>query len=520
MSNELLNLQSQTQKVRGPTFSVLTTVYEKTNVEFFRRTARSVLSQHYPNFEWVILAHGPISSALDTALQELSIADARVRVLRDAVNYGPLGGMSRCLGVSVGYYIVPTDADDLLTEDALAVFASAVTTYDEPAMLYSDEDILVGNDCRDPYRRPDWDEVLNLATSYIWHLCAIRRDIAVQVGLYSHDDARWCHDWDTAMRIAAAGHIPVHIPKVLYHWRHHPSSSTNRPDPESGSRHSTKELLTKIISKQKHPDQFEVGEFPIFRGAAEWSVRRRKTNPPCVAGLSLSGKQVEWSAPLSKRISVSRETRVSWARRLLSRHIVSPREGHSVADLRQSVLSVSEPYVAVSAAALPIDDEWFYEAIGLFELHPSVLAVQGPIVDLKDRVVRGGEIFLDDGSLRCPQAQKAYSDAGPFALMHKPHSVAVVPTEFFVCRTGPLARLLTNLDPTVELAGLGIRLGLDVYRSGGVIAYSPLVKSRMFATMIDGHSDELTRLAESVIGVDSCLELGQRTQGAAGFLKG
>ena len=61
------------------------------------------------------------------------------------------------------------------------------------------------------------DPVLNLASSYIWHLCCIRRDAALREGLYTDPGATWCHDWDTSFRIARSGEAPLHVPEVLYH---------------------------------------------------------------------------------------------------------------------------------------------------------------------------------------------------------------------------------------------------------------------------------------------------------------
>src|SRR5688572_13976678 len=154
-----------------PTFALLTVLYEKSDAALFEETARSVAEQSLPCTEWVILAQGAISPALRDALQILGQKE-QVRLLEQPRNLGIVGGLRLCLEAARARYVVPLDGDDLLTPDALQVLASALARDPATAFAYSDEDALVEGTPRQPYWRPDWDEVLNLETSYIWHLCA------------------------------------------------------------------------------------------------------------------------------------------------------------------------------------------------------------------------------------------------------------------------------------------------------------------------------------------------------------
>lgn len=509
----------QRMPVGSTRFSILTTVYEKTNAGYFRVTVDSLRAQTHPFFEWIILAHGPISVELDSELCRLTKNDSRFRLLRRPSNLGIVGGMAVCLAEAGGDYVMPMDADDVLAPEALATLAGAIDANARPAMLYSDEDILVETERRDAYRRPDWDEVLNLASSYIWHLCAIRRDAALDVGIYTNVDAEWCHDWDTAFRIAMTGATPVHVPSVLYHWRHHPASSTNRPDPDSGSRRSTRALLEAVIARQAHPEHFEVADFPLFRGAPEWSVRRRPIAPPSVLAVSLDGEAKHWQAPISRIVVLgqpkSRSSR--WRSFFGLRPSAGPIFATPVA-LEAVIAQADEPMVAICGGAAPADDAWFFEAVGLLELHPKVLAVHGPLLGAADNVLRGGEVFARDGSLLCPLAGKPYRDAGPFALMHKPHCVSVAPTDFFVCRTDALRVALANSGAWASLSGLGMRLGLLAQERGLAIAYSPLVKAVAVSDLLDGDPRQAARLAHEILGDAGAREMGQVIRGAAGFL--
>ena len=184
--------------------------------------------------------------------------------------------MRYCLAQAGADYIVPLDADDLLTPDALRIFAHSILHYHRPSFLYSDEDHFVEGRPASPFFRPDWDPVLALSCSYVWHLCAMHRDRAIELQVYGDDNANWCHDWDSLLRFFQADDKIVHVPEILHHWRAHAASSTNRPNPESGSLKSQRYVLDRYIRTRLDPRLFEVQEFPLFRGATEYWLRRRR----------------------------------------------------------------------------------------------------------------------------------------------------------------------------------------------------------------------------------------------------
>jgi len=79
---------------------------------------------------------------------------------------------------------------------------------------------------RSRYARPGFDPILNIESSYIWHLSAFRRDRALALGAYTDSGPELCHDWDTSTRFARADAVMVHVPHVLYHWRSHAASTS------------------------------------------------------------------------------------------------------------------------------------------------------------------------------------------------------------------------------------------------------------------------------------------------------
>ena len=52
-------------------FSILTCVYERTEAAYFEQTWKSLQQQDYKKFEWLVLAHGPVTGEMDALLQRL-----------------------------------------------------------------------------------------------------------------------------------------------------------------------------------------------------------------------------------------------------------------------------------------------------------------------------------------------------------------------------------------------------------------------------------------------------------------
>jgi hypothetical protein len=420
-------------------FSFLTGVYERTPVDVFRETASSVQSQTSKEFEWIILAHGPISPALDDALKQLS-SDARIRIVRLPQNLGIMGGMRRCLEESSGRYVVPLDADDLLTADALTVLASSLLSRGNPAFIYSDEDSLVDGRPRSPYFRPDWDPLLNLSSSYIFHLVTFDRQIALDLGVYSDAAANYCHDWDTVFRFIGAGQTPAHVAEVLYHWRAHAASHTNTAEPHQGSLQSQRHVLERFLANRADGSLFEIKPFPIFRGAQEWWLSRRHVEPMTIE------------------------------------QIVLPGNARSLAEM---VDRCSAPLVIMRHEVVqPSGDAWRWEAQGLFELHADMDLIAGRIIN-PDGVVLGGPDRVDaEGNVACPYRGMFAHEPGDMALALKPHTVESVNGAFFAARTAFLRQALMRLPlDRVTLPYLGAWLARLTQKSGRRIGYSPLLSA-------------------------------------------
>ncbi len=463
----------------APTLSVMTAAYERTHAGYLDELGASLFTQDFAFHEWLLLAQGPIAHETEVVIARLQAMDPRVRVLRLERNEGIMPAFRVCLGETTGDYVLPVDADDLLTPDALRVVACEIARNDRPVYLYSDEDMLIGGTPRSPYLRPSWDPVLNLASSYVWHLAAIRRDAAVELGLYADRGAEFCHDWDTTVRVAFAGHEPVHIPEVLYHWRQHEQSSTNRANPqderEPGSVRSTRAVLQHAIDRTPEPARYRIDRFPIFRGADELYIHRAPDDTTRLSAIALTDGARELHIPHAPLASV---------------HPLHP-DRTRAADLRAVARSIETPRTLIlSDRVHPDREDWAWDAIKLLELHPELALVGGRIYDDTDRLIAGGTILDAEGRRITPDLGRAGTDPGPWAISLKPHCVASAPTDLLFVDTAFLVRALDRLPDDLRMRGLGLALSACALAEGRRVATGTLTRARALAPLVEGEDEQ------------------------------
>lgn len=493
-------------------FSILTTIYEKTDAKLLQETVESLLSQSFQFHEWIMLAHGPVSDDVNKLLSQLE-QHSNIIVHRKPQNLGIMGGMKFCIERANGDYIVPMDADDLLTQDALQVMASVIVRSANPAILYSDEDMLINGKFISPYLRPDWDPILNLASSYIWHLCVFRRDIALQLQVYTDMDSNWCHDWDTIFRFSSAGYIPLHVPEVLYHWRQHSASSTNRVNPDSGSMKSTRHLLEWKIALQKNPEFYVVEPFPIFRGTQEWHIKRCPFQgirmdiiilvsnlERCLRTLQSVLKDTtypfgsiifclpsDYSEKLRAKFEIELINFINENGTTVDKINIQFVSSNKLDGVKKAVSKATAPLILFCSDEIEVgSEEWSWEALKMMELFDDLVMVGGRILK-NNRIISGVGVFKENGSLVYSDIGQLASDSGYFSLSLKPHTVNTIPLNFFVANREFLTSKLMIMPDSVKLSKLPMWLGAAAIEQKLRVGFSPLLS----VTVIN-NNDELS----------------------------
>ena len=360
-------------------------------MKYLHELIRSIARQNENGAsEWVLLDNGCSRPELRDALQSLGTY-RWVRLIRLESNGGIIAGMRRCLEEAHGRYILPVDADDLLYPDALRIVASAVKSHNFPALLYTDEDKVIGSRFYQPYLKPNWDPVLLLNSAYIAHLGVIDREKALALGAYSDAGTEGSPDWDLFVRFLIAGHAGIHIPEVVYSWRVHASSTADDDASKSYIVSSQKRVLQRYLDSHPYGRRFELEQSPLFAGGVHWHFRRK---PGAHRAFTITSPQA------------SRE------------------QLQALATRRGELIAFVDPELTLT------NSDWQLEAAGILELHP-------------DTVMIGGRI-------EAPTEQR--SDPGYFGQHWKQRSVDTISNEFAVIEPEFLDELLAQGADAAEHA--------------------------------------------------------------------
>jgi glycosyltransferase involved in cell wall biosynthesis len=210
-----------------PLISVAMPVFDPAE-QHLRAAVRSVQDQLYPHWELCIADDASTVEWVPGVLAELQASDPRIKLVRRSENGHISAATNSALALAAGSFVGFLDHDDLLAEDALARVALAAARQPDVQLLYSDEDKIDDHGTRsDPYFKPDWDALLVLGQNYLTHFCVVRRELLKSLGGI-REGLEGAQDWDLALRVSETlqpGQI-VHIPRVLYHWRLHPQSTS------------------------------------------------------------------------------------------------------------------------------------------------------------------------------------------------------------------------------------------------------------------------------------------------------
>lgn len=218
-----LFMQEKVVFASGPSFSIVVPCFNSNSV-FLSEAVKSVLSQSYQDWELILVDGSPESNVVrDVARQ---CGDKRIRYCRLSSNGGIVANTNKGISQAKGSYVAFLDHDDALEPDALFYYAKAITEYGA-RLLYCDEDSFRGGDdygC--PSFKSDFNRDLLYCHNYVTHFLVIQRELVEQIGL-CRDEVSGAQDYDLTLRALAAGAVPYHVPRILYHWRIHEDSSND-----------------------------------------------------------------------------------------------------------------------------------------------------------------------------------------------------------------------------------------------------------------------------------------------------
>lgn len=258
-------------------FSILVPAYE-TNRRYLREMIDSVIAQSaFARVELIVADASQSNQVGDVVkeymrhLQEENSAKKAEEQYETVIKYIRLkenGGISEntneALRVAEGDYIGLLDHDDTLAYDALFHVRKKLEESDY-AFLYSDED--KGDEDLshffEPNVKPDFNFDYLLTNNYICHFLVMKAELMKKLQFRKEYDG--AQDFDLVLRAAGellkekqkAGEVG-HIPKVLYHWRCHESSTAANPESKLYAYEAGKRAVKDFLKVYFSMDEDEV----------------------------------------------------------------------------------------------------------------------------------------------------------------------------------------------------------------------------------------------------------------------
>ncbi|MCA2966122.1 MAG: glycosyltransferase [Methylocystis sp.] len=456
-------LRAYAEPQRPGLLTFCTTVWN-TAPPFLDALAESLFAQQGgTEFEWLILDNGSQDAGTRRALARIAQHPC-VRLHRVENNLGIIRGMRFCLERASGRYILPLDSDDVLSRDCARIFTTIIVENGFPALLYSDEDKLLDGRRVLTYLKPDWDPVLFLHSCYIAHLCAIDRSLALEYGVYTDPRVEGSHDWDSFTRFHLNGHVPVHVPEVVYSWRMHAGSTAQNIDSKSFIVDSQRAVLERFLSGHQPAGRYRIEKSPLFNDTPDWRIRRAPGDEPGLTTFLLTDDP---SRPVPGIPSAGYP----------GHRVVPVALAGGVAALLEALGEAGGlAHLLWDGVALR-DPDWAWEALALMELFPDTVMVGGRILDAQQRVTSAAALFGFGKGCDAPDRMRPINDPGYFAMLWKPHSTSAVSSQHAVFRAGFLRTLLDQPEAgsRMSLAYLGAWAGAAARRLGGRVVYSPFL---------------------------------------------
>ena len=266
--------EKQVKFPREILFSILVPLYN-TPQDFLKEMIRSVQDQTYPDWE-LCLADGSDDAheSVGKTCRRMAEEDPRIRYRKLEENLGISGNTNKCIEMAKGDYIVLFDHDDLLHPSALYENMKAICEQGAD-FIYSDEVVFLSPDKTNliaTHFKPDFAPDNLLSNNYICHLSVFRRELLDQAGWF-RDECNGSQDHDIILRLTGCAEKIVHIPKVLYFWRSHPTSvasdiSTKTYAVDAGLYavkdflRTGKQIQADVTSTEAYPTMYHV-KYPI-----------------------------------------------------------------------------------------------------------------------------------------------------------------------------------------------------------------------------------------------------------------
>lgn len=223
-----LEEQKSVHFLKEPLISIIVPIYN-TPITFLRQMIDSVQQQSYAKWELCIGNASPEKQEIRQVLEEYK-SDKRIKEIAILENKGIAENTNKAMTISEGEFIGLLDHDDLLAPNALYEVVKVLNENNLAEVVYTDEDKVTADleEHFRPHFKPDFNLDLLRSNNYICHFFVASRNLIKRVGGF-RPEFNGAQDYDLILRCTEQAKQIVHIPKILYHWRVHKSSTADNP---------------------------------------------------------------------------------------------------------------------------------------------------------------------------------------------------------------------------------------------------------------------------------------------------
>jgi glycosyltransferase involved in cell wall biosynthesis len=233
---------------RKPLVSIVVPVY-RIAPKWLDKCIQSVLRQDYENWELILVDDGSRDARLTELMQTHAAGDRRIRLAPLETNRGISLASNAGIEAATGQFIGFLDHDDELSRDALTWIVMAHNRAPEAVWFYSDEDMMdTEGRVLNASFKPDFSPEYLLSAMYLCHFSVYSAELLRRAGGL-RQGFEGAQDHDLALRLSeqVTPDRVVHIPRILYHWRQLPSSTSasmaSKPYAPNAGRVAVREAL-------------------------------------------------------------------------------------------------------------------------------------------------------------------------------------------------------------------------------------------------------------------------------------
>lgn len=233
-----------------PLISIVTPVYN-VDIKYLEECIESVLAQSYTNFELCLADDCSTDPNIKKVLEKYKKLDSRIKVVYRKENGRISKATNSALEIATGEFVGLMDNDDLLTKDALYEVVKVLNKNKRIDFIYSDEDKLnlKGQRC-EPYFKSDWSPDTLLSNNYLCHFVVMRKSILDKIG-GEKSEFDGAQDFDLFLRFTEKTKNIYHIPKILYHWRIIPGSTSDNITAKTYALDAGKHAIEAALKRRK-----------------------------------------------------------------------------------------------------------------------------------------------------------------------------------------------------------------------------------------------------------------------------